>query len=108
QANQTSLASAAPGPRLTEHERSYLFQVAGRNPALPAIDGTHVAPALLRVLDRLADTPALILSSLGETLVQNAMATALFGDTSRHTGWARSEIYRWFTDPAERLRYPEN
>ena len=32
---------------------------------------------------------------------------ALFGDKSGYTGFARSEIYRWFTDPAERLRYPE-
>jgi hypothetical protein len=60
------------------------------------------------VLDRLADTPALILSNLGETLVQNRMADALFGDRSGYTGLARSEIYRWFTDPAERLRYPED
>jgi hypothetical protein len=68
---------------------------------------THVAPALLRVLDRLNDTPALILSNLGETLVQNRMADALFGDKSSHTGLARSGIYRWFTYPSERLRYPE-
>jgi MmyB-like transcription regulator ligand binding domain len=64
--------------------------------------------ALLRVLDRLEDTPALILSNLGETLVQNRMAEALFGDKSGYTGLARSEIYRWFTDPAERQRYPED
>jgi MmyB-like transcription regulator ligand binding domain len=63
---------------------------------------------LLRVLDRLADTPALILSNLGETLVQNRMADALFGDKSGHTGLARSGIYRWFTSPAERLSYPED
>jgi hypothetical protein len=37
-----------------------------------------VAPALLRVLDRLTDTPALIISSLGVTLLQNRMAEALF------------------------------
>jgi transcriptional regulator with XRE-family HTH domain len=65
-----------------------------------------LARALLRVLDRLYDTPALILSNLGETLVQNRMAEALFGDRSGFTGLARSEIYRWFTHPAERLRYP--
>ena len=70
--------------------------------------GHPPAPALLRVLDRLHDTPALILSSLGETLVQNRMAEALFGASSGYTGLARSEIYRWFTDPAERLRYPED
>lgn len=54
------------------------------------------------------DTPALILSSLGEVLVQNALAEALYGDRSRFTGLARSEIYRWFTDPDERLVYPED
>lgn len=93
--------------RLTGDERDYLFRVAGHNAPTPVVAARHVAPALLRVLDRLADTPALILSNLGEVLVQNAMAQALFGDRSVHTGLARSEIYRWFTDPAERRLYPE-
>src|SRR3984957_13699911 len=99
------LASLARALRLTSDERDYLFQIAGHSAPTPAAAATHVAPALLRVLDRLSDTPALILSNLGETLVQNRMADALFGDKSAHTGLARSEIYRWFTDPAERLRY---
>jgi hypothetical protein len=102
------LASLARALRLTRDERDYLFRVAGHNPPSPATAASHVAPALLRVLDRLDDTPAMILSSLGEVLVQNRMAVALFGDRSRHTGLARSEIYRWFTDPAERLIYPED
>ncbi|AQZ63960.1 putative DNA-binding protein [[Actinomadura] parvosata subsp. kistnae] len=102
------LASLARALRLTSDERDYLFQVAGHNAPAVTKDATHVAPALLRVLDRLDDTPALILSELGETLVQNRMAEALFGDKSGCTGHARSEIYRWFTDPSERLRYPEN
>jgi transcriptional regulator with XRE-family HTH domain len=102
------LASLARALRLTSGERDYLFQVAGHNAPAAVASTTHVAPALLRVLDRLDDTPALILSNLGETLVQNRMAEALFGDRSGYTGLARSEIYRWFTDPAERLRYPED
>ncbi|MGR6317553.1 helix-turn-helix transcriptional regulator [Micromonospora soli] len=101
------LASLARALRLTGQERDYLFQVAGQNPPASVSVATHVAPALLRVLDRLDDTPALILSNLGEVLVQNRLADALFGDRSGYTGLARSEIYRWFTDPAERLRYPE-
>ena len=56
QPSEQMLASLARALRLTDDERSYLFQVAGRNAAQPAIDGTHVAPALFRVLDRLADT----------------------------------------------------
>src|ERR1700678_353682 len=102
------LASPGRTLRLTGDERDYLFQIAGHSAPTPATSATHVAPALLRVLDRLSDTPALILSNLGETLVQNRMADALLGDRSGHTGLARSEIYRWFTDPAERLRYPQD
>lgn len=107
QPSEQILAALASALRLTSDERDYLFQMAGHNPPAPAAAAMHVAAALLRVLDRLSDTPALILSSLGETLVQNRMADALFGDSSRHTGLARSEVYRWFTDPFERLRYPE-
>ena len=107
QPSEQMLASLARALRLTSDERDYLFQIAGHSAPTPAAAATHVAPALLRVLDRLSDTPALILSNLGETLVQNRMAEALFGDKSGYTGLARSEIYRWFTDPAERQRYPE-
>jgi transcriptional regulator with XRE-family HTH domain len=108
QPSEQMLAALARALRLTGSERDYLFQTAGHNPPASVAAAAHVAPALLRVLDRLSDTPALILSSLGETLVQNRMAEALFGDKSGCTGLARSEIYRWFTDPAERLHYPED
>ncbi|BAJ32905.1 MULTISPECIES: helix-turn-helix transcriptional regulator [Kitasatospora] len=101
------LGSLARALRLTGDERDYLYRIAGHNaPAAPSAS-PHVAPALLRVLDRLADTPALVLSDLGETLVQNRPAAALFGDTSHLTGLARSGIHRWFTDPAARTLYPE-
>jgi transcriptional regulator with XRE-family HTH domain len=108
QPSEQMLASLARALRLTGAERDYLYRTAGHNPPTSPTDAaSHVAPALLRVLDRLSDTPALILSNLGEVLVQNAMAAALLGDKSGYTGLARSEIYRWFTDPAERSRYPE-
>jgi transcriptional regulator with XRE-family HTH domain len=106
QPSEQMLAALARALRLTGDERDYLFRVAGHNAPAPVTAAAHVAPALLRVLDRLSDTPALILSSLGETLVQNRMAAALFGDQEGYTGLARSEIYRWFTDPAERRIYP--
>ncbi|QQN78175.1 helix-turn-helix transcriptional regulator [Streptomyces sp. XC 2026] len=107
QPSRHMLASLARALRLTGDERDYLYRVSGHNTPASLSASPHVAPALLRVLDRLDDTPALILTELGETLVQNAMAVALFGDASRHTGPARSAIYRWFTDPAERSVYPE-
>ncbi|MFC7752644.1 helix-turn-helix domain-containing protein [Tsukamurella soli] len=103
------LAAIARALRLTADERDYLFRLAGHSAPDRAVARAHVAPALLRVLDRLSDTPALILSAVGETLVQNLPARALFGDVSDLTGLDRSEIYRWFAHPAtERRRYPAN
>jgi transcriptional regulator with XRE-family HTH domain len=103
------LTSLARALRLTADERDYLFRVAGHNPPDRAGPSEHVAPALLRVLGRLSDTPALILNQLAETLAQNAPARALFGDAAARSGWDRSEIYRWFMHPAtERCRYPED
>jgi hypothetical protein len=61
----------------------------------------------MRVLDRLEDAPAMVVTDLGWTLAQNRLAVALFGDQTRFTGLARSGVYRWFTDPRERERYPE-
>jgi transcriptional regulator with XRE-family HTH domain len=107
QPSEQMLAALARALRLTADERDYLFLVAGQNPPASSMTSAHVAPALLRVLDRLNDTPALILSNLGETLIQNKLAEALFGDQSRYSGLARSEIYRWFTEPSERSHYPE-
>ncbi|MFJ5645636.1 helix-turn-helix transcriptional regulator [Streptomyces sp. NPDC093223] len=103
------LGSVARALRLTLDERDYLFRVAGHSAPDRHSLGDYVAPALLRVLDRLADTPALIISALGETLVQNEPAKALFGDVSHYTGLERSEVYRWFVRPeTERRRYPEH
>jgi transcriptional regulator with XRE-family HTH domain len=108
QPSEQLLAALARALRLTTGERDYLFRVAGRTPPTGVSTSTHVAPALLRVLDRLDDTPAMILSNLGEALVQNRLAAALLGDASGYTGLARSDIYRWFTDPTARERYPED
>lgn len=107
QPSDQMLAALARALRLDYDERDYLFRLAGHNPPRREPLDTHVAPALARVFDRLETTPALILSSLGETLAQNALAAALLGDHSRHTGPMRSGVYRWFTDPAERLLYPQ-
>jgi transcriptional regulator with XRE-family HTH domain len=102
------LASLARALRLTADERDYLYRVAGHSAPDRASKADYVAPGLLRVLDRLTDTPALILSDLGETLVQNDPARALFGDVSQLTGMERSAIYRWFVHPdQERWHYRE-
>lgn len=103
------LDALARALQLSADERDYLYRVAGHSTPdrTPLTD--HVAPALLRVLGRLDDTPALIINLLGETLAQNEPARAMFGDATARTGLERSEIYRWFIHPeTERTRYPED
>jgi transcriptional regulator with XRE-family HTH domain len=106
QPSEQMLAALARTLRLTADERDHLYRLAGHNVPRRTPEDVHVAPALLRVLDRMADTPALILSSLGETLVANQLAVSIFGDPTARVGLARSDIYRWFTDPAARSVYP--
>ncbi len=103
------LSSLARALRLTADERDYLYRAAGHAVPDRITPSSHVAPALQRVFDRLKDTPALIISPLGETLVQNALAAALLGDNVGAAGLERYEPYRWFVQPERaRAHYPED
>ncbi|GAA4741542.1 helix-turn-helix transcriptional regulator [Amnibacterium soli] len=106
QPSEQMLTALARGLRLSLDERDHLFRLAGHTPPSRTLRHAHVAAPLLRVLDRLDDAAALVLSDLGETLAQNRLAVALLGDHSGHSGLERSAIFRWFTDPADRLHYP--
>jgi hypothetical protein len=101
------VAALARALRLTLDERDHLFRLAGHHAPARVRRSEHISPALLRVFDRLEDTPALVVSDLADTLLQNRLAAALLGDQTRFTGLARSAYYRWFTDPQERSHYPE-
>ena len=61
---------------------------------------------LVRMLDLLGDTPALVLSDLGEVLAQNRMSVLLTGDHTGLTGDRRYLAYRWFTEPDVRALHP--
>lgn len=87
-------------------ERDHLFVLAGHHAPQRTLRADHVNPGMLRILDRLDDTPAQIITALGETLVQTRLAVALLGDQTGFTGPARSLVYRWFTDPGSRSIYP--
>jgi transcriptional regulator with XRE-family HTH domain len=107
QPSEQMLAALARGLRLSLDERDHLFRLAGHNAPDRPVRTEHVAPGLMRILDRLHDTPAQVMvSGSAETLVQTRLAVALLGDQTRFTGLARSMVYRWFTDPASRDVYP--
>ncbi|MDR7273241.1 helix-turn-helix transcriptional regulator [Catenuloplanes atrovinosus] len=104
--SEQMLAAVARGLRLTLDERDHLFRLAGHATPRRTVHTDHVTPGLMRILDRLADTPAMVFNGLGETLLQNRPAIALLGDDSRWTGRARATVYRWFTEPEARRYYP--
>ncbi|KPM54712.1 XRE family transcriptional regulator [Frankia sp. R43] len=96
------LGALARALRLSDDERDHLFHLAGHLPP-PAASRARLARAgLVRMLDLLGDTPALVISDLGETLAHNRAGLLLTGDHSGFVGDQRYLVYRWFTSPATR------
>ncbi|GAA2875758.1 XRE family transcriptional regulator [Actinoplanes cyaneus] len=93
------LGSLARALRLSDDERAHLFRLAGHQP--PPADGVaRLARAgLVRMLDLLGDTPAMVISDLSEVLAQNRASQLLVGDLTAFSGPRRYLIYRWFTEP---------
>ncbi|MEU3255537.1 helix-turn-helix domain-containing protein [Streptomyces sp. NPDC006997] len=107
QPSEQMLAALARALRLTGDERDHVFYLADR--PLPPTGGpaAHVHPGMLDLLDRLATTPAQVITDLHVTLVQNRLAVALLGRAEAATGPQASYVYQWFTDPRARGLYPE-
>lgn len=106
QPSEQMVASIAQGLHLSLAERDHLFRLAGHQPPEGGASSDHISPGMLRIFDRLADTPAEVVTELGETLRQTSPSRALVGDLTSYTGPARSLIYRWFTEPGARRLYP--
>jgi len=104
--SEQMMAAIAQGLHLSVRERDHVFRLAGHQPPVRGSGGEHVGPGLSRVLDRLVDTPAEVVSELGETLRQTPLGRALTGDASERTGSRRSLGFRWFTDPGAQEAYP--
>ncbi|WP_188510797.1 helix-turn-helix transcriptional regulator [Conyzicola nivalis] len=106
QPSEQMIASMAQGLHLSRDERDHLFLLAGHRVPDRISGGDHVSPGMMRIFDRLTDTPAEIVTELGETLRQTALGAAIAGDASPRTGPSRSIGYRWFSDPAARELHP--
>ncbi|MBF8191989.1 helix-turn-helix domain-containing protein [Nonomuraea sp. K274] len=99
------LHALAGGLRLDPDETDQLFHLAGR----PAPGGARQAvmqDALRQLMQRLEDTPAMVITDMHEVLVQNKAAQALVGPQSGLTGIKSSFLHHWFTVPATRDLYP--
>jgi len=102
------LAAIARALRLTLDERDHLYVLAGHGVPPRMSGGDHVNPGLLRVMDRLQDTPAQVMNKLGETLLQTAPDIAFEGELTNFEGLERSGIYRWFMVDGERDHYADD
>jgi transcriptional regulator with XRE-family HTH domain len=96
------LAAVARGLHLTVDERDHVFRLAGHEVPRRTTRADHLNVGMMRVLDRMEDTPAQVENYLGITLKQTRLAVALLGDQTAYAGLERSRVYRWFTNPAER------
>ncbi|HEX6360819.1 helix-turn-helix transcriptional regulator [Actinophytocola sp.] len=76
------LSALARALRLSEDDRDTLFRLAGSAPPQAGRVPTLVRPSVLRLLDRMSDLPALVLSAKSDVLAWNPLAAALFGDFS--------------------------
>lgn len=100
------LGALARTLRLTDDECDHLFHLAGHRPP-PAEGVAQLARAgLIRMLDLLHETSAMVISDLGEVLAQNRISLLLAGDQTSFVGDHRYLAYRWFTRPEVRAGHP--
>lgn len=64
QPSEQMAAAIARGLRLSLAERDHLFRLTGHPVPNRALRSDHISPGLMRVLDRLQDTPAQIMNAL--------------------------------------------
>jgi transcriptional regulator with XRE-family HTH domain len=90
------LGALARALRLSDDERTHLFNLAGSAPPRPGQIDSVVRSGTQRVLERLVDLPALVLDAKGDVLAWNAQATALLGDFSAWAPPTRNIIWQRF------------
>ncbi|RAY15724.1 transcriptional regulator [Actinomadura craniellae] len=99
------LHALAQALRLDADETDHLFRLAGR-PAPLGAEPVRTQVALRQLMERLADTPAMVITDLHEVLLQNRAAEVLVGPQAGLTGVRAGFLYHWFTAPATRDLYP--
>ncbi|MEU2285449.1 helix-turn-helix transcriptional regulator [Streptomyces sp. NPDC013178] len=95
--------------RLSEDQRDYLFELAGRDVGRPRRRAPQkVHPQLRTVLNELSVTPGMILGRYLDILAWNPMAAALFStDFTKIPERQRNYIRQLFTDPAMKALYAD-
>ncbi|MGW6332865.1 helix-turn-helix transcriptional regulator [Nocardia rhamnosiphila] len=90
------LGALARALRLSDSDRDLIFRLAGSEPPGIGRIPMLVRPSVLRLLDRLAGLPALVLSAKSDVLAWNPPAAALLGDWSARPPAQRNLIRQRF------------
>ncbi|MFF2775984.1 helix-turn-helix domain-containing protein [Streptomyces sp. NPDC058052] len=106
QASLPVLEAVARALRLSEDQRTYVFELAGRAPGgQPASSGREVTEHCRRLLDQLTESPAVVLSDTMDVLAWNRLAAALLTDFAEVPEADRNYVWLLFNDSALRDRY---
>lgn len=101
------LAALARTLRLADDERNHLYYLAGEVPGPPSGPSRDVPVGILHLLDRLDDSPALVVDAKNDVLAWNHLAVALLGDFSAIPPAERNLTWQVFCGPPQTDRYPE-
>jgi transcriptional regulator with XRE-family HTH domain len=96
------LGPLARALRLSDDERAHLFRVAGQAAPSEGHIDRHITPSVQRVLDRLGDTPVIVIDACWHVIAANPIAVALVGDASGRTMRERNVIWNVFTEAPSR------
>jgi transcriptional regulator with XRE-family HTH domain len=102
------LASLARALRLTRAERDHLFRAAGYLPPATGQIDRHLSPGVQRVLDRLTDTPVMVIDASWQVINTNYLAAAVLGEFPRTGGANSNLLWRHFCGPPTRVVYTEH
>ncbi|SEF37534.1 Helix-turn-helix domain-containing protein [Amycolatopsis pretoriensis] len=108
QASSSVLATLARALRLDDDQQSYVYELAGkpfRRPRRRA--GEKLRPAMKRLLEQLAETPAMVLGRRLDVVAWNDSAAALFTDFARYPANRRNYVYLLFADPQVRALHAD-
>lgn len=90
--------------RVSDSDRDLIFRLAGAEPPQAGRIAMTIKPSVMRLLDRMADLPALVISAKSDVLAWNPPAAALLGDFSRRPPARRNIMWqRFLGDGLDRL-----
>ncbi|WP_030663625.1 helix-turn-helix domain-containing protein [Streptomyces rimosus] len=108
QASASALGVLARALHLDDDQRTYLYELAGKEHTRPRRRARQrVRPQLRRLLDDLSTTPAVVLGRRMDVLARNTLAAAFVTDFAAIPEKQRNYVRITFTDPAMKRLYTD-